>query len=131
MISFTDVGQLMEYLRMSDQKDTVVFRKFLSDSSNAYVSLTTNEYKVDEWVDQSVSLTLSDGSSNTDFYYSFNSQQQDRDYDDVQYERAVQELEAVRFAVTSAIEAVASAYMNTRLQEDKQQGELDLDEVQE
>ena len=120
-------------------KSTVVFRKFLNDSTSSFVALTTNEYEANEWKDRSVDLKIDDGNDCANFYYSFNSQRDDHHgttYDDAQYEQAVKELEALRFAVTSAIEEVATAYMNTRedvevVKDEDQPDMFDEAEVQE
>ena len=119
-----------------DGEDTKVFRKFLSDMNDAYISVTSNtltwngcEEDGDSVENKNVSVTLSicDTDRNLDLYYSFDNNGKDAD---LEYTKAMDELGVLKAGINAAMDEIADAYGDVKYNalEDEEQLKIPFDE---
>lgn len=119
-----------------DGEDTKVFRKFLSDMNDSFVSVTSNSLTWDgcaedgdsvESKNVSVTLSICDTDSNLDFYYSFDNRGKDADKE---YTKAMDELGVLKAGINAAMDEIADAYGDVKYNalEDEEQLKIPFDE---
>ena len=119
-----------------DGEDTKVFRKFLSDMNDSFVSVTSNSLTWegcaedgDSVENKTVGVTLSicDTDRSLDLYYSFDNHGKDADKE---YTKAMDELGVLKAGINAAMDEIADAYGDVKYNalEDEEQLKIPFDE---
>jgi len=119
-----------------DGEDTKVFRKFLSDMNDSFVSVTSNSLTWegcaedgDSVENKNVSVTLNLGTSleNFELYYNFDNHGENADKE---YTKAMDELGVLKAGINAAMDEIADAYGDVKYNalEDEEQLKIPFDE---
>lgn len=111
--------------------DATVFRKFMSENSDTFISVRADSYSYPydaeddskgEYKDLGVDLNIGDGSNMITVWKGFSTDTEDLDDE---YTKAMDELSVLRDGITAAMEELAGAYADIQLNKEAN-AQLDL-----